>query len=250
MPSLYTQSDSNKRKTWFLMSFFFIFVILVGWVFSQVMQSQMILYIAVAISIIGSFISYWGSDKIILTMSRAQEIKKKDSRELYNLVENLCITAGLPTPKIYLIPDEAINAFTTGRDAEHAIVVVTAGLLHKLEKREVEGVIAHELSHIGNRDILLGTVITVLVGSIVLMADWFMRWSLFGGSRRSSNQEGNNQTQLIITIVAIIEKTPPHVGRFAARENRHPVIRLLPEDFRVISRFFNLRKRKLLVCAF
>ena len=202
MPTLYTHSDSNKRKTWLLLSFFFILIIGVGWIFSQAMETSIILYIAVAFSIIASFVSYWWSDKIVLKMSKAHQVTHDHARELYHLVENLCITAGLPTPKIYIIDDTAPNAFATGRDPEHAVIAVTTGLLQKLEKSEIEGVIAHELSHIGNRDILLATVVTVLVGAIVLMADWFMRWSLFGG-RKSHNNE-DNRLALIITIVAIV----------------------------------------------
>jgi len=119
-------------------------------------------------------------------------------------VENLCITAGLPTPKIYIINDIAPNAFATGRDPEHAVVAVTAGLLEKLDKSELEGVIAHELSHIGNRDILLATLVTVLVGVVVLLADWFRHWTFWGGGRRRSNQRGGGQLQLIIMIVALV----------------------------------------------
>jgi heat shock protein HtpX len=119
-------------------------------------------------------------------------------------VENLCITAGLPQPQIYLIEDSAPNAFATGRDPEHAVIAVTSGLLDKLEKAELEGVIAHELSHIGNRDILLATIVTVLVGIVVLLADWFRRWSFFGGGRKSNDNREGGQIALVITIVAIV----------------------------------------------
>ncbi|MFH1412534.1 MAG: M48 family metallopeptidase [bacterium] len=203
MPTLYTHSDSNKRKTWFLLSFFFILIIIVGWVFSYAMETPVILYLAVSVSIIFSFVSYWWSDKIVLKMSKAHEATHDNARELYHIVENLCITAGLPAPKIYIIQDTAPNAFATGRDPEHAVIAVTTGLLQKLEKSEIEGVIAHELSHVGNRDILLATVVTVLVGSIVLMADLFMRWSFFG-HRRSNNNDKDGRVQLIITIAAIV----------------------------------------------
>ena len=203
MPTLYTHSDSNKRKTWLLMSIFLIFVILIGYFFSYAMESPAILYFVVGFSIISSFVSYWWSDKIVLKMSNAKLIKFEDNKELYRLVENLCITAGLPTPKIYIINDTAPNAFATGRDPEHAVVAVTKGLLQKLEKSELEGVIAHELSHIGNRDILLATIVTVLVGMIVLLADWFRRWTFWGGGRRRDSEK-NGQLQLIIMIVAIV----------------------------------------------
>ncbi|MCD4694172.1 M48 family metallopeptidase [bacterium] len=175
-----------------------------GYIFSTVMENYFILYIVVAFSIISSFISYWWSDKIVLKMSDAKLIKFEDNKELYRIVENLCITAGLPLPKIYIINDTAPNAFATGRDPEHAVVAVTSGLLQKLERNELEGVIAHELSHIGNRDILLATVVTVLVGVIVLLADWFRRWTFWGGGRRSGDDNNSGQIKLIIMIVAII----------------------------------------------
>ncbi len=203
MPTLYTQVDSNQHKTWFLMSGFFIVVIVIGWIFSQAMSEPSILYIAVIFSIVSSFISYWYSDKIVLAMSSAQAVTFEDNKELYRLVENLCITAGLPVPKIYLIDDSAPNAFATGRDPQHAAIVLTSGLLTKLEKVELEGVIAHELSHIGNRDILVATIATVMVGVVVLLADWFMRFSVFGGRRRSDNDQPV-QLQLIITAAALI----------------------------------------------
>jgi len=202
--TLYNQSDKNKRKTWFLMSAFFIFVMLIAYVFSEAMGSSVILYIAVIFSVISSFVSYWWSDKIVLSMSDAKRVKFEDNKELYRLVENLCITAGLPVPKIYIINDTAPNAFATGRDPEHAVVALTSGIIQKLEKSELEGVIAHELSHIGNRDILLATIVTVLVGVIVLLADWFRRWTFWGGGRRSRDSEGGGQLQLIIMIVAIV----------------------------------------------
>ncbi|MDD5527896.1 MAG: M48 family metallopeptidase [Patescibacteria group bacterium] len=202
--TLYTDSDSNARKTWLLMTIFFAAVIGIGWVFSQAMNAPEILYIAVGFSIISSFVSYWWSDKIVLAMSNAHEVDHESARELYHIVENLCITAGLPVPRLYIIEDSAPNAFATGRDAQHAVVAVTSGLLAKLEKSELEGVIAHELSHIGNRDILLSTVVTVLVGVVVLLADWYMRWSFFGGRRRRSNDSEGGQLQLIMLVIAIV----------------------------------------------
>jgi len=204
MSTLYTQIDSNKRKTWLLLSVFFVAIILIGYVFSYALDDVSILYFAVGFSIITSLLSYWYSDKLVLAMSSAQEIDHDTNRELYHLVENLCITAGLPTPKIYLIDDTAPNAFATGRDPQHAVIAVTSGLLQKLEKTELEGVIAHELSHVGNRDILLATLVTVLVGMIVLLADWFRRWTFWGGGRRRSGDREGGQLQLLIFIAALI----------------------------------------------
>ncbi len=184
------------------MTGFFIFIILVGYIFAQAMDEPSILPIAVVISLVMSFISYWYSDKIVLSMSGAKAVDKDNGRELYRLVENLCIAAGLPVPKIYIINDSAPNAFATGRDPQHAAIAVTTGILGKLEKAELEGVIAHELSHIGNRDILISTIATVLVGIVVLLADWFQRWSFFGNRRRSNDD--NNQLGLIMLILAIV----------------------------------------------
>jgi len=201
MATLYNHSDTNRRKTWALLAGFFVFVILVGYIFSVALENVTILYIAVFISIFSSFFSYWYSDKLVLRMSKAKEIKREDNLELYRLVENLCITAGLPVPKIYIINDSAPNAFATGRNPEKAVIAVTSGLLSKLDRSELEGVVAHELSHIGNRDILLATLVTVLVGLIVLLADWFIRISFF--SRRNSDNK-NGQLQVLVMIAAII----------------------------------------------
>jgi heat shock protein HtpX len=202
MPTLYTQADSNRSKTWFFMAGFFVFVILIGYVFSYALNDQGILFFAVGFSIISSFVSYWWSDKIVLAMSGAKELTHDTNKEIYHLVENLCITAGLPTPKIYIIEDTAPNAFATGRDPQHAVIALTTGIIQKLEKAELEGVIAHELSHIGNRDMLLATLVTVMVGIIVLLADWFRRWTFFG--RRGRSREGGGQLAAIMLIAAII----------------------------------------------
>jgi heat shock protein HtpX len=181
MATIYNQADKNTRLTWIYITGFLVFVIGVGYVFSQAMNSPAILIIAVLFSVLMSFASYWWSDKIVLAMSGAKEVTRENAKEIYRLVENLCITAGLPVPKIYVINDPSPNAFATGRDPEHAVVCLTSGIVEKLNKTELEGVIAHELSHIGNRDILLDTVIVILVGFVALMADWFRRWAWFGG---------------------------------------------------------------------
>ncbi len=200
--TIYNQKDKNIRLTWIYLVGFLVFVIVVGWVFSQALGNSSILYGAVIFAFIMNFVSYWWSDKIVLAMNGAKEIDRKNARDVYNLVENLCITAGLPVPKIYIIEDVSPNAFATGRNPEHAVVALTTGLLKILDKQELEGVIAHELSHIGNRDILLGTVVTVLVGFIAILSDWFFRISFFGGLKSDDNKSGN--AQLIITIVALV----------------------------------------------
>jgi heat shock protein HtpX len=199
MATLYTHKDSNIRRTWFLIIFFLLFIIGLGWVFSYQFNSPVILIVAVVFSSLMSFTSYWYSDKIVLRMSRAQEIKKEDNPELYRLVENLSTTAGLPLPKIYVIDEMSLNAFATGRNPEHAVVAVTRGLLEKLDRTELEGVLAHELSHIGNRDILLQTVVVILVGLVVLISDWFLRWTWLGGRRRD-NREGGQLATIMLLI--------------------------------------------------
>ena len=203
MATLYDQADKNVRLTWVYITGFLIFVIGIGYVFAGAMGNSAILYGCVIFSVVMSFSSYWWSDKIVLAMSKAKEINHDNNRELFHIVENLCITAGLPVPKIYVIDDSSPNAFATGRDPQHGVICLTTGIIQKLEKTELEGVVAHELSHIGNRDILLSTVVVVLVGFIALMADWFRNWTFFGGRSRNNNGEGN-QFQLILFIVAIV----------------------------------------------
>lgn len=202
---MYNQIDSNKRKTIILIGAFLIFVIAVGWVFSQALDSPVIVPIAVAISIAMSVGSYWYSDRIVLAMSNAKEIKHDENPDLYHILENLCITAGLPAPRFYLIDDTAPNAFATGRDPEHAVIAVTSGLLDKLDRSQLEGVIAHELSHIGNYDIRLMTIIVVLVGVIALMSDFFLRYLWWGGGNRSRRDDRDSgQIQAVLMVAGIV----------------------------------------------
>lgn len=201
MATLYTQAESNILKTWMLISVFLVLVIGLGWLFSYRTNNPSLLYFVVFLSVAMSIGSYWYSDKIVLAMTKAKPIAKKDNPELYRVVENLCIAAGLPLPKIYILEEAQPNAFATGRDKNHAVVAVTRGLLSKLNKTELEGVIAHELSHIGNRDMLLSTVIVVLVGVIAIISDWFFRVSLFGG-RRNNDERGNAGAILAILGIA------------------------------------------------
>jgi heat shock protein HtpX len=197
MATIYTQADKNTRLTWIYITGFLIFVIGVGYAFAGAMNNYAILIAAVIFSVLMSFASYWWSDKIVLAMSGAKEVTHDNAKEIFHIVENLCITAGLPVPKIYIIQDPSPNAFATGRDPEHAVVCLTTGIIEKLEKKGLEGVIAHELSHIGNRDILLSTVIVVLVGFVALLAGFFRRWMWFGGD----DDSGKNPIFLIIAIV-------------------------------------------------
>lgn len=201
MATLYNEHDKNIRLTWVYITLFLVFVIGVGYVFAGAMQSSVILYVAVIFSVLTSVASYWYSDKIVLSMSGAKLVEFADNKELYRVIENLAITAGLPTPKIYTIDDTALNAFATGRDPEHGVICFTTGILQTLDRTELEGVAAHELSHIGNRDTLLSTVVVILVGFVALLADWFRHWAWFGGSRDSDNK---SQLQVILMVVAII----------------------------------------------
>lgn len=220
MPTLYTQADKNIRNSYILITLFLIFVIAVGWVFSRALDSSDILVFAVIFSIIMSIGSYWWSDKIVLAMSGAKEIDHDSHRELYHIVENLCITAGLPTPKIYIIDDTAPNAFATGRDPKHAVIAVTTGILQKLNKTEIEGVLAHELSHIGNRDILFSTIVVVLVGFITLLADWFWRASFFGGRRRDREGNAGGYIFIIAIVLTILAPIVATLIQFAISRKR------------------------------
>lgn len=199
MATLYTEQSKNVTKTWLLMTMFFVVVISLGWFFSFYYNNANILYFFVIFSILMNFFSYWFSDKIVLKLAGATPANREENFTLYTIVENLSITAGLPMPKVYIIKDIAPNAFATGRDKEHAVVAVTTGILAILEKQELEGVIAHELSHVGNRDMLLSTVVVVLVGFVSILADVFRRNLFFGNSRDSDNKAGN-----VLMIVGII----------------------------------------------
>jgi len=200
MPTLYTQQSRNVTKTWFLMAMFLSIVIGLGYFISYYYNNSAILYVAVIFSILMNIVSYWYSDKIVLSMSGAKLAKREEYMDLYNTVENLSITAGLPMPKVYVIEDASPNAFATGRNKEHAVVAVTTGLLSLLTKPELEGVISHELSHIGNRDILLSTVIVVLVGFISIISDMFVRGMMRGGG----DNKKSNGIILVIGFIFII----------------------------------------------
>lgn len=197
------------------MTIFFIVVIGIGWVFSYVYGDPYILYLFVFISLLMNVGSYWFSDKIVLAMYKASPVSKSDNQVLWNVVENLSITAGLPMPKVYIIPDPQPNAFATGRNKEHAAVAVTTGLLQILTQTELEGVIAHELAHIGNRDMLLSTVVVVLVGFVTLISDFFLRSRLFGfhsdggsGGDRGGGGGGNARAVLMLVGIAFAILSP------------------------------------------
>lgn len=199
MATAYSHQSKNVELTWLYLSIFLLVVIGIGYVFAQVYGSSAILYVAVAFSILTSFASYWWSDKIVLSMSHATPVERETNRELYTLVENLAITAGMPLPKIYVIEDDALNAFATGRNPEHGVICFTTGILARLSRAELEGVAAHELSHIKNRDTLVSTVVVILAGFISILADMFQRTLLFGGHR-----DGDNRNAGPLIIVGIV----------------------------------------------
>jgi len=204
MSTLYTEQSKNVTKTWILMTMFFVVVILFGWFFSSYYNNPTILYFFIAFSILMNFFSYWYSDKIVLKLSGAKLALREEYFDLYTSVENLSITAGLPMPKVYVVTDVAPNAFATGRDKNHAVVCATTGLLAILNKQELEGVIAHELSHVGNRDMLLSTVVVVLVGFVTIIADIFTRSLFFGNMGRSRDDGKAGGMMMIIGIVLSI----------------------------------------------
>lgn len=200
MASLYTQQSRNVFRTWLLMGSFLIGVIAIGFLASQYFGDSSILYAAVGFSLVTNVFAYWFSDKIAIASAGAQPADEAEYRELHRIVENLAITAGLPKPRVYIIHDAAPNAFATGRDPKHAAVAVTTGLLQMLDRSELEGVLAHELSHVGNRDILVMTVAVVLVGFISVLADMFMRMSMFGGN----DNRDRSPLVLIAAVIAMI----------------------------------------------
>ena len=201
---MYNQIADNKRRTLLLFLVFFIVVMAIGWGLSYYFNNQGILFIAVIIAVVQSWVSYYASDSISLAVSGASEAPEQQFRELHNIVENLAITSGLPKPKVYVINDPAPNAFATGRDSKHAAIAVTTGLLQIMEKRELEGVLAHELSHVGNRDILVATVAVTLVGTVTLIADFFLRSLWWRGRGDRDDREGGGVMLLIGIVLAIL----------------------------------------------
>ena len=206
---MYNQIDANKRRTVILMFIFMAFVLAIGYFFSQYSSyGYGALILAGAIALIMALVSYYSGDKVALATSGAKIITERDNPYAYHLVENLCITAGLPLPKIYIIDDPAPNAFATGRDPKHASIALTTGIISTLTNEELEGVIAHELSHIKNYDIRLMTVVIVLVGTIALLSDIFTRLSIFGGRGRDNDNKGSLGTILFIVGLVLTILSP------------------------------------------
>ncbi len=196
--NIYKERESNIFRTWALMTMFLVIVIILGWSFSLVYNNQVILVGAIIFSLFMNVLSYWFSDSIVLSMYSAKPVTRNEYPDLWNITENLSITAGIPMPKLYVINERQPNAFATGRNPEHGVVAVTTGLLDILEKSELEGVVAHEMAHIGNRDTLLQTVVVVLVGFVALLSDMFLRAQIFN-SGRDENKAGT-----VLVIVGLI----------------------------------------------
>ena len=200
MASLYSEQSANIRKTYLLMGVFLVVVIAIGWAISMYYGNPAILYVAVVFSLFMNVGSYWFSDKVVLAMSHAKPATRAEFFDFYTVTENLAITAGISMPTLYVINDPAPNAFATGRNEKHAVVCATTGLLSMLTRAELEGVIAHEMSHIKNKDMLLMTVAVVLAGFVAILADMFLRATHFAGG----NNRDNGRAGAIIAVLAIV----------------------------------------------
>lgn len=221
MATIYTHASANIRRTWFLVSSMFILIIAVFWVFSYAYQNPAILWFGVAFSLLMNVASYWYSDKLVLAMSRAKPVSERENPELHRIIENLAITAGLPKPRVYFIDDPAPNAFATGRDKNHAAVAVTRGLLERLDRSELEGVLAHELSHIGNRDMLISTIVVVLAGMVAIISDMFLRMTWFGGlGSRDRDSRAGGVIMAIALVGAILAPLAAMLIRLAVSRRR------------------------------
>jgi heat shock protein HtpX len=204
--SILSQVQSNKTKSYVFMAGFVVFVVLLSYVMGNALgYGNGFVGIAVLFSVLSSFASYYFGDQIVLAMSGARPADRTRDFDFYTVAENLSIAAGLPMPKLYIIDDTAMNAFATGRDPHHAMICATTGILSRLDRRELEGVIAHELSHIQNYDIRLMAVVAVLAGTVAFLTDWFMRSLWWGGGRRRNDGErGVGGILLIVGIVLAI----------------------------------------------
>jgi heat shock protein HtpX len=204
MSSMYTSISANKRNSFFITIAITAFLIVLGYFLGVYWGSG---YAGVAISfllaLIMSLAAYYSGDKMVLAISRAKRIEKRDYPQLFNVIEELSVAGGLPMPAIYVIDDTAPNAFATGRNPQHASVAITTGLMQKLNRDELQGVMAHELSHVGNRDILYATMVGVLVGSIAMISDFFLRSFFWSGGRRRRSDEKGGGIGAILVIVAI-----------------------------------------------
>jgi heat shock protein HtpX len=214
---MYEQITRNKWKSFFLVFFFLCLIFAISWAFGEVTGwGTQGLIIAGVIAIAMTFGSYYASDKIVLAISRARPVKKEDYPYLYNVVEGLAIAAGLPKPRCYVIDDTAPNAFASGRNPKNSVIVVTTGLLQKLNRAELEGVIAHEMSHIKNYDVLVQTLAVVMVGIVALLSDWTLRTFFWGGGRRRSRDKssgGGNAAAILIVVALVLAILSPIISQ-------------------------------------
>ena len=223
---MYEQIASNKRRSFLLVFFFLALIFLLAWLFEQMVgMGTEGLVAAVIIAIAMTIGSYYASDKIVLAMSKARPVTKEEFPYLYNVVEGLTIAAGLSPPRCYVIDDTAPNAFATGRNPKNSVIVVTTGLLDKLNRVELEGVIAHEMSHIKNYDVLLQTLVVVMVGIVALLSDWMRRTFWWGGGRRRSSDRGKGSggAAIILALALIMAILSPLIAqliRFAVSRKR------------------------------
>ena len=207
--NIYEQIDKNKRKTILLITIFIAFIMGVGYIFAEGLgYGYGAMAVALAVSLGMTWTSYFFSDSIAIKSAGAKEIQKEDNPYVFRMVENLCITAGMPMPKVHIINSPALNAFATGRDPEHASIAITTGLINALENEELEGVIAHELSHVRNYDIRVMTIVVVLVGAIALLSDMFFRIRFFGGGDRDNKGGGQANAVLMIVGIALLILSP------------------------------------------
>ena len=200
--TLYQERSRNVWRTALLMAVFMIIVLFIGYFISYYYRDPAIMYVAIFFAVAMNLYSYWFSDRQVLSMTNARPATKEEFFDFYTVTENLAITAGIPMPKLYVIEDPSPNAFATGRNQKHSVVCATTGLLGMMERTELEGVIAHELSHIRNKDILVMTVAVVLAGFLAIIADIFVRTSLWGG--RGRDNEGGNVLLLVFGVIALI----------------------------------------------
>ena len=208
--NLYEQISGNRRKSIALCAFFILLIFILALLFGELSPGESVIAfpLAIVFATVGPLVGYYNSDKIILKMSKARPavVEEQTHPYLKHAVEGLAIAAGIPKPKLYVIEDTAPNAFATGRNPEHGVIAVTTGLLQKLDRHELEGVIAHEMSHIKNYDILLSSISVILVGVVALLSDWMLRSFWYGrrGRRSSSSRSGGGNAQIIIVIVALL----------------------------------------------
>jgi len=205
MPSLHKQIESNKRRSAVLLVIVLALVIGIVGIYSFYVRGDFVLpIIAAVIAIPTSLIGYYSGDKIALATNRAKEVPASHAPELHRIIENLAITAGTPKPKIYMMQSPALNAFATGRDPEHASIAVTSGLMERLDRSELEGVLAHELAHVKNYDIRFATLVAIFVGFMIILSDLFMRSLWFGGGLRSRDSRGDGRLGAILAIVGVV----------------------------------------------